>query len=145
RTNLMLGWMHEIFPDMKIVLLIRHPFSVVQSYLNLGWGIEPCGPRREIDILSGQACLLKDYAEIAINLSKFNRNDSSEVDLLQLCILNYVPLKEEQASSFYIVFYERMLSEPITEIERLFSHLGLPFDTRMLVILKKLSMRSYSR
>jgi len=65
RTNLMLGWLHIIQPEMPIILMIRHPFQVIDSWMRLGWKNEAFGKRSNIDTLLAQQHLLEDFPVIA--------------------------------------------------------------------------------
>ena len=47
RTNLLLKWMNVNFPEVPIILLLRHPCAVANSWLKLGWGIEERGTKKD--------------------------------------------------------------------------------------------------
>ena len=145
RTNLMLGWFHQKFPTMKIILLVRNPFSVVQSFMDLGWGIEPCGTRREINILLEQKKLLADYPIIEQSLTKIDIEDRFEALMLQWCILNYVPLKQLPGTSIHLTFYEDYMLNPPLEIERLYDFINQKLDSRIFYTLKQPSRTSYAK
>ena len=145
RTNLMLGWFHQKFPAMKIILLVRNPFSVVQSFMDLGWGMEPCGTRREIDILLGQKELLTDFPIIEQSLTKVDIEDTFESLMLQWCIMNYVPLKQLSGTSIHLTFYENYMLNPHLEIERVYDFINQKLDPRIFYTLKQPSRTSYSK
>jgi hypothetical protein len=145
RTNLMLGWFRAQFPGMKVVLLIRNPFSVVQSFLELGWGIEPCGQRREIDILLSQSALLQDYPEIATIAKEVDLADKFESLMLQWCILNYVPLQQKKHHDFHITHYENYLQDPASELRKLYAYMEEPLHETVFTSLKKPSRTSYDK
>lgn len=145
RTNLMLGWFKERFPEMKIILLIRNPFSVVQSYMDLGWGVEPCGTRKEIDILLGQNELLNDYPLIQQNAGKTHLNDYFESLFFFWCVFNYVPLQQMKKYSFGLTFYENYLIDPQKEIEKLYDYANQPLNTEVFTTLKRPSRTSYQK
>lgn len=145
RTNLMLGWFHQKFPAMKIILLIRNPFSVVQSFMDLGWGVEPCGTRREINILLGQKELLRDYPIIEQSLTKIDVEDTFEALMFQWCIMNYVPLKQLPDTSIHLTFYENYMLNPHLEIERVYDFINQKLDPRIFYTLKQPSRTSYAK
>lgn len=145
RTNLLLGWFNHWFPDMKIVLLIRNPFSVVQSYMDLNWGIEPCGSRREIDILLSQRNLIHDYPLIQRNFKEIDPNDTFETLMFQWCVLHYVPLQQIRSMPIHITFYEHYISEPEIAIKSLYAFTGQYLDKRIFEFLNKPSRTAYSK
>ncbi len=57
----MLKWLSAIRPGMPILLLIRHPLSVIDSYKTLGWGIEAGGKTSDFDRIIEQKQLLQDF------------------------------------------------------------------------------------
>jgi hypothetical protein len=123
RANLLLGWMHANFPEMPIVLLLRHPCAVVASRLALGW-------KDNLAETMEQAELVEDFlrpmeAEIRASPGAFERH------LFSWCIENYVPLKQFEPGEIHLAFYENFLTRPEDEVRRLFSFLGEPFDARV--------------
>ncbi len=122
RANLLLGWMHENFPGMPIVLLLRHPCAVVSSRLALGWN----------DFLAQtmeQQALVEDFllpmeADIRAARSDFERH------LFAWCVENHVPLTQFAPGEIHLAFYEDLLAQPERELARLFSFLGEDLDDR---------------
>jgi len=145
RTNLMLGWMSKCFPETKLILLIRNPFTVVQSFMKLGWGVEPCGNRREIDIILQQHDLINDYPEIDAYSNQIDLTNPFEYLMLQWCILNYIPLKQRMGAEFHTTFYENYLLEPEKELRSLYQYVGIKMDKNVLDALDKPSRTAYKR
>jgi hypothetical protein len=129
RANLLLGWMRANFPDMPIVLLLRHPCAVVASQLALGWR----------DVLSEtmeQEELVEDFlvpmeAEIRASRGGFERR------LFTWCIENYVPLKQFEPGEIHLCFYENLLTRPERELQRLFAFLDEDLDERVYPVLNR--------
>jgi len=120
RANLLLGWMHANFPEMPIVLLLRHPCAVAASRLALGWR----------DNLSGtmeQEELVEDFlgpveAEVRAARDDFERH------VFLWCIENYVPLRQFRPGEIHLAFYENFLARPEDEVRRLLTFLSESFD-----------------
>lgn len=121
RANLLLGWIHSNFPEMPLVLLLRHPCAVTNSRLTLGW-------KDILDDTMEQRDLIQDFlspfeSEIRAAEGDFERS------IFLWCIENYVPLMQlREKDSFTVVFYEDLCVDPEKEIRRLFSFLGKPPD-----------------
>lgn len=124
RANLLLGWMAENFPDMPIVLLVRHPCAVVSSRLALGW-------RDNLDETMGQEELVQDHL-LTMEEEILASRDPFERHLFLWCIDNYVPLKQFQPGGLHLCFYENLILDPEPELRRLFAALGQNFDEKIL-------------
>lgn len=125
RANLLLGWMRRHFPEMPVVLLLRHPCAVADSRLRLGW-------RDNLDEVMVQKDLVKDHLEpfeAAIRAAE----DPFERSVFLWCVENYVPLRQSAGDAgIRVVFYERLLLEPEEELPPLFEFLGEDFDGSLL-------------
>ena len=124
RANLMLRWFYAHFPQMPIVLLLRHPCAVALSKVKLKWG----DPLEEI---LEQEELMNDYLnpfkkDIESVKTKFERH------IFVWCIENYIPLKQFQAGEIYLVFYENLCRDSAVEVRRLFEFLGKKYDEDIL-------------
>ena len=120
RANLLLGWLRANFPEMPLILLLRHPCAVTHSRLRLGW-------RDILDETLDQRALVEDHlslfeGEIRAAQTPFERS------IFLWCIENYVPLRQLARGEFHLVFYENLCTEPEREIRRLYSFLGQKFD-----------------
>ncbi len=89
RANLLLGWMHENFPGMPIVLLLRHPCAVVTSRLALGWNDFLAQTMEQEDLV--EDFLLPMEADIRAARGDFERH------LFAWCVENHVPLTPVRA------------------------------------------------
>jgi hypothetical protein len=124
RANLLLGWLRANFPNMPIILLLRHPCAVVSSRLALGWG-------ENLAETMAQRELVEDHlrpfeAEIRAARDAFERH------LYLWCIDNYVPLAQFAPGEIHLAFYERFVRAPREETSRLFAFLGEKVDDERL-------------
>lgn len=122
RANLLLGWIHENFPGMPIILLLRHPCAVVTSQRALGWQEVLLETMEQEELV--EDFLLPVEAEIRAARDPFERH------LFSWCIENYVPLRQFGPGEIHLAFYESFLVHPERELRRLFSFLGEDFDER---------------
>ncbi|MDP8940282.1 MAG: sulfotransferase [Actinomycetota bacterium] len=121
RANLLLGWLHDNFPRMPIVLLLRHPCAVTYSRIKLGW-------KDVLDDTMEQPELIEDHLS---HLEKDIRNARTpfERSIFLWCIENYIPLRQLDPGAFHLVFYENLCTNPGKEVRRLYSFLGKTFNT----------------
>ena len=118
----MLKWLHRRFPEMPILLLLRHPCAVANSWCRLNWGIEG-GERDDLQILLSQDALVVDYLSPFLLLAE-SVSDDFERNVLIWCILNYVPLRQLSRDEVHLVFYEELCLNPQKEAGRMFDFLG---------------------
>jgi hypothetical protein len=67
--------------------------------------------------------------------------DPFEVWAISWCIENFVPLSQLQKEDVLFVFYERLRTEPLQELKRVFDFLGQRYDND---VLNKLHVRSFT-
>ncbi len=88
QTNLLLGWINQNFKKTKILLTIRHPCAVANSWLKLNW--EPL-----VDVYLNQKELVEDYLkEFEKDIKK--AETKYEKLLYMWCIEYYVPLQQKR-------------------------------------------------
>lgn len=134
--NLLLGYIHQQFPEVKQVLIIRHPLAVAYSKQKTGWWVTP-----EIDTLFlNQHTLVQQHlAPIQDKLSGLE--SSLDKIIAAWCIENFIALQTVSAGGAYLVFYEDLVHQPQKTIPQLFAHLNLPFTPD---ILEKAQIPSYT-
>jgi len=135
-TNL-LPWIQRQLPEVKIVYLVRDPVDVSRSRLALAW---PDTLSRLLD----QEPLLERLAERRPLITAVAA-DGGELDRLVLrwCLENAVPLTMLDRNHAYVLSYERLRSEPETELPRLFRFLGLPPPRDVLATITRPSRASW--
>lgn len=134
RAHLLLKWIHHYFPEMPIILLLRHPCAVTNSKLAIGWGSYLKNLLKQSELVDD---FLYPYKETMESLQT-----DFEKHMFYWCIENYVPLKQFKQGEIHLAFYENFCMSPKEEIERLFSFLGKNFDDSVFNDLNKPSAMS---
>jgi len=120
RVNLFLKWLHSHFPEIKIILLIRHPCAVAESW-NAVFGTA----RGAYERLRVNELFVQD-----VGTAIMDRYQKAESDLEQLiflwCVSYWAPLHQFNKNEVYLLFYEDLLLNPDSELDSLFSFLGYP-------------------
>src|ERR1700736_3364439 len=97
RAHLWLGWLHSNFPDVRIVLLFRHPLAVISSRVTFEW-------RSYLSQTLSQAELLTDHLERFRPLTQGPRT-VLERHAIMWCIQHYVPLKQFTRGEIHLAFF----------------------------------------
>jgi len=122
RTCLFLRWIHEQFPKVPKVFIIRHPCAVLASVTRLHWR-----PDRDLERMLVQKPLIDDF--LGEKLAVIRRAGSAaEKHAIVWCISNLVPLIQFRDAPLHVVFYENLCRSPEAEIPKLFQAIGRPFD-----------------
>lgn len=117
RIMLILGWIKANFPEIPIVLLLRHPCAVAVSKIKLNW-------ETHLDEFLIQEDLVQDFLEPF--LTEFRRPmDVFERHVFLWCVENYVPLRQFSEGEIKVVFYENVCVDPDSEIARIYKFLGI--------------------
>jgi hypothetical protein len=130
RGHLLLRWLHERYPMIPIVFLLRHPCAVAKSKQRIGWGTEG------IELFLEQEELVSDYLG---DLLPEIRRTSSEFEryVWIWCIENYVALDQFRDGGMHVVFYEDFCERPAEAARELFAYLNKPFDRRARKVLQR--------
>jgi hypothetical protein len=134
RANLLLGWLRANFPEMPIVLLLRHPCAVAHSQIQLGWG-------PDVEDFLSQRELVEDFLLPFEDEMRSAKTDF-ERHVFSWCVENYVPLKMLKRGDVHLTFYENQSEYPKDEVGRLFAFLGKDFDASVFERMKKPSLLS---
>jgi hypothetical protein len=123
-VNLYAFYLWNLFPKVKVLLLLRNPFSVALSKNELQeWNWESY----DIQELMKDSKLYKEHLEpfkdLITNLN--NEDDYIIRSVLFWCIFNYVPLRQFSNSNLEILLYEDLLMNPAEGIMNLRKRLGL--------------------
>lgn len=119
RACLLLRWMHERFPEVPIVFLIRNPCGVVASRIKLGWATDD-----DIAPFLCQAKLLEDFLTPWLPIIESAATDEEKHTVIW-CVSNAVPLLQFRDSRLPVVFFEDMVLHPQSVMPRLFTDLGV--------------------
>jgi len=135
RISLMLDWIHARFPGIPIVLLLRHPCAVAASAMKLGWNPPIEDTLEQDDLVSAHLAGQREcIARVLAGGDAFDRR------ILLWCIENRVALA---CGAACVVHYENFCrDDPRPEIERMFAHVGLPFDESVMDALRRPSRLS---
>ena len=116
RAQLILHWISQKFPDIPIVLLLRHPCAVANSKIKLGWD-------SHLHEFLAQRELVNDYLEPFKNHIQ-KSGDIFDNHIFLWCIENYIPLTQFSENQILVAFYETICETPQSEAARIFSFLG---------------------
>lgn len=138
QSNLWLKWLKARFPELPIILLLRHPVPTIRSryaeYFDL-----PVERRGEIDtdvkarkahyleLAFGQTDLVEDHLE-PLRSALESAETVMEQRAVIWCIQNYVPLRQFARGEILLTFYENFCVDPENEIRRVAAHLGERID-----------------
>ena len=120
RANMMLGALHENFPEMRIVWLVRHPCAVAESALRMGW-------RDHLGDMLAQPDLVSDHLEPMVGWLTDLR-DPFERRIAQWSIEQLVPLRQLAPGQVHLMFYEDLVLYPEAEGGRLLAFMGETWD-----------------
>jgi len=122
RANLALKWLHENFPEIPIIFLMRHPCAVVSSRMELGWATDS-----DIQPFLAQPDLTADYL---CDHLEFIRNAKTEEEKHAIIwsISNLVPLKQFQPGELKIIYYEYLCTQPEIVLPAIFTSMGQRYD-----------------
>jgi hypothetical protein len=135
RAQLLLHWIKHNFPEIPIILLLRHPCAVANSKLHLNWVTH-------LDEFLRQDELMEDF------LSPFRKeieNAEAPFDkhIFMWCVENYIPLKQFKENEILVIFYEDFCKNPRNEIEKVMQFVGSTFTPEMLEKVTKPSVQSH--
>jgi hypothetical protein len=125
RANFLLRWMHECFPGVPIVLLVRHPVPVALSCVRQGW------KGRQIDDILAQPALMAEFFEPFRPLMEIT-HDPFEWFVLLWCLETYVPFRQFRSGEIHVLFYEHVWLNPADELPRLFHFIGRSYSRDVL-------------
>ena len=117
-ANLFSYWASLRFPKVKIILLIRNPFSVALSKYKLKnwfWVTNP------LDLLE-QYPLYEDYLHPFEDVIRRTSREGNFVScqILIWSIINYVPLRQFKQGQIKLIFYEEIFFKPLYEVSKIF-------------------------
>lgn len=136
RANMFLGWLKSNFPDICTILLFRHPCAVVASQIKLGW-------QEHLDEMLSDERLVRDFLGPFVDDIRSAR-DPFERHVFQWCIENYVALKQLRIGEAHLAFYEKFCEDSEKELRRLFSFIGIEYDSGALSVLSRPSVQTHA-
>jgi hypothetical protein len=125
RPTLMLRWLKNQFPDVPVLYVLRHPCAVVLSRMRLNWATD-----QDVSRFLCQPQLVADHLSPYMDVIEAARTDE-EKHAVVWCLSNLVPLRQFAGGGWTLLYYEHLKQRPETEVPRLFSALGVDFDSRV--------------
>lgn len=116
RANLFLKWIKHNFPEIPIILLLRHPCAIANSKLKLNWKTHNNDFLIQNDLMDHFLNPFKKVIE--------NSEDMFDKHIIMWCIENYIPLRQFSKGEILITFYENICNSPQKESKRIFSFIG---------------------
>jgi hypothetical protein len=116
-SNLYVAWVRNNFPNIKIVFVIRNPFSVALSKFKLKdwmWMKDPMD-------FTKQSLLMKDFLEPYEDIINNIGPSFFEKQIAIWSIIHLVPFKQLSANDIHIVFYENLFTETEMEVKKMFN------------------------
>lgn len=126
RAQLILKWIKSNFPEIPIILLLRHPCAVANSKLKLGWDTH-------LTDFLGQDELMEDFLK-PFKTELENCKDVFDKHIFMWCVENYVPLKQFNKGEILVVFYEDLCRKSQEKIKQIYSFIEEDFSP---LVLKK--------
>ena len=118
----------NIFPDMKIIYLIRHPIDIADSLL-----------RRQKKEIQSDLQSKKKYSNVAKALLKINHTNynssmiiNSHEDCFKLIDLYYNQILSNKIENSIIIRFEDVLSDPEEEIKKIIKFCNMHIDEKIL-------------
>jgi hypothetical protein len=125
--NVLLKWIKNFFPEIPIILVLRHPLAVAYSMEKLNWWDPDVIIRKYLD----NEDIVKDFLKNKEDLINNVKDDFSKYILIW-CIENIIPLRQCKNGEIYITFYENICREPVKEVRKIFNFLGISVDASVI-------------
>lgn len=112
---------------MEVIVLIRHPAAVVNSYKTLNWSHPFSHFLSQPELVEGHLFPFRNEIE------DFVKKEYEIVDQISLLwkLIHHMILKFQKTNPHWVfVRYEDLASEPIEGFRKIFERIGLPFSER---------------
>ena len=121
RANLFSAWLKARLSDVPVVLLVRHPTSVVLSRMGVGWD-----PTMDVEALLGNERLVRDHLGDDFDWARSLRTEE-ERNALVWGIHHLVTFRQRHPlTGSEVVFYEDLLADPAAVLTDIYDRLGRP-------------------
>ncbi len=124
RANLALKWLHDNFPEVPILFIMRHPCAVVLSRMELGWVTD-----RDIEPFLSQPQFVEDHLGPYLDLI-CGAGTVEEKHAVIWSVSNMVPLRQFNSNEFKIIYYENLCTQPEIELPGIFETIGYEYSGR---------------
>ena len=116
-THFILTWLHEKFPELPIIYVIRHPLGVVSSKLSIAENT-PWKFYHSLDEVLKQKDLIENHLYSFLDILKIPKSNFEE-EVLLWCLQNYVALRQLEKVPHKLVYYENVVERPFDELNRI--------------------------
>lgn len=121
RANLFSAWLRARLSDVQVVVLVRHPASVVLSRMGVGWD-----PSMDVDALLGNERLIRHHLADDLDWARSLATEE-ERNALVWAIHHLVTFRQrDPLAGSRVVFYEDLLADPSAVLTDLYRSLGRP-------------------
>lgn len=125
-SNLRLAWIHEHFPEIRLVMIIRHPGAYVSSWLRgqnqEGWS--GFGDRARLD----ETVLPFPHPDQERYRSTYENGSDLERELVYWLVANETPvLALADSPRLKLVVYEDLCADPEGVLRGVYEHCDVPF------------------
>jgi hypothetical protein len=134
RACLFLRWLADRFPQVPVLLVIRHPCAVVASRLRLRWDTD-----RDLQPFLEQDFLVADHLREHLDTIRSASTDV-EKHAVVWCVHHLVPLRQFRDGGLRVIFYEELCRDPAAELAGVFEVLGRRPGPRALRAARRFSM-----
>lgn len=134
RAMLFMGWLRDRFPELPMVLLLRHPCAVALSRRARGWGTN-------LEGLLSQEALVEDHLAPFAGAMRAAKTDF-EKSVFLCCVDAYVPLRQLGPGDVHVTLFEALHLRPEEELARLFGYLGRAADAGALRAIGRPSLQA---
>jgi len=125
RANLLLKWINSQFPDLPLVLILRHPCAVVTSRMELGWATDD-----DISPMMSQHQLIEDHFQDQVDVIKGARHDEEKHAIIW-SMHNAVPLSQFKNGGLTVVKHEDFIADPRSSLKSLCKSIGWTYDDKL--------------
>jgi hypothetical protein len=126
RANLFLKWLHDHFPEVPLLFILRHPCAVVLSRMKLGWATD-----KDIAPFLQQQNLVSSYLQDHMDLIQ-KASFEEEKHAIIWSISNLIPLDQFNNMGMKKVYYENLVTQPAVELPSIFDTIHQPFKSEII-------------
>lgn len=135
RTNLYTGWIKENFPEIKVVILIRNPFAVAESWINVNFA----NPYQYRALFVKQESLMIKLPHDVKELFKSQLSLKEQL-IFNWCLEYFILFKDLNPRDYKLLVFERLLEDSEKEMKELLNFIDVPYHDNWKGVLIKPSM-----
>ena len=130
--SIILKWIKINFPEIPLILLLRHPFAVAYSRARLKWWDADAILIKYLR----QDKIVEDFLTGKTEIVKNLKDDFLKFVFIW-CIENIIPLRQLNESEIHLVFYENLCRHPEKEAKKMFDFIGCKMADSIVPIFNK--------